>query len=89
MIDRMTDKKFMQLCKDIVAEYVNDHLEKTDKMPYYEVYIVWYCKTLQNWKALASTTLNDGMYYELTLNGDKQEIYLDAYKKFENRCIKL
>jgi hypothetical protein len=50
---------------------------------------VWYCKTLQNWKALASTTLFDGMYYELTLNGDKQEIYLDAYKKFENRAIKV
>ena len=31
----------------------------------------------------------DGMYYEVTYNGDKNEIYLDAYKKFENRCIKL
>ena len=29
----------------------------------------------------------DGMYYELTYNGDKHEWYLDAYKKFENRCI--
>ena len=29
------------------------------------------------------------MYYELTYNGDKKELYLDAYKKFENRCIKL
>ena len=85
----MTDKIFMQLCKDIVAEYVNDHLEKTDKIPYYEVYIVWYCKTLQNWKALASTTLNDGMYYELTLNGNKREIYLDAYKKWENKVIEI
>ena len=81
----MTDKTFMQLCKDTVWEYV----DKTDKIPYYEVYIVWYCKTLQNWKALASTTLNDGMYYELTLNGDKQELYLDAYKKIENKCINI
>lgn len=79
----------MQLCKDIVREYVDEHLDKSDEMPHYDVYIVWYCKTLQNWKALASTTLADGMYYELTLNGDKNEIYLDAYKKFENKCIKL
>lgn len=28
------------------------------------------------------------MYYEVTYNGDKKEVYLDAYKKFENRCIK-
>jgi len=85
----MTDNKFIQLCKDVVAKYVNEHLDKSDGTPYYEVYLVWYCKTLQNWKALVSTTLPDGMYYELTLNGDKQELYLDAYKKFENKCIKL
>ena len=35
-----------------------------------------------------STTLFDGMYYELTYNGDKKEWYLDAYKKFENRVVK-
>ena len=28
------------------------------------------------------------MYYELTYNGDKEEWYLDAYKKFENKVIK-
>ena len=54
-----------------------------------DIYVVWFCKTLQNWKALVSTTLPDGMYYEVTYNGDKKEIYLDAYKKFENKCIKV
>ena len=27
------------------------------------------------------------MYYEITYNGDKQELYLDAYKK--NKYIKI
>ena len=54
-----------------------------------DIYVVWFCKTLQNWKALVSTTLPDGMYYEVSYNGDKKEIYLDAYKKFENKCIKV
>ena len=45
------------------------------------------CKTLQNSKAMVSTTLFDGMYYELTYNGNKKELYLDAYKKWENKCI--
>lgn len=73
---------------DIVLAYITDHLDKTDKTPNFDVYIVWKCKTLQNWKYLISTTLCDGMYYELTYNGDKREWYLDAYKKFENKVIK-
>lgn len=87
----MTEKKFFELVKKLVADYTNEHLDKSDgkQITTDDVYVVWYCKTLQNWKALASTTLFDGMYYELTLNGDKQELYLDAYKKFENRAIKV
>lgn len=73
---------------DIVAGYINEHLDKSDGEVYFEVYVVWKCKTLQNWKFLISSSLNDGMYYEMTYNGDKDEWYLDAYKKFENRCIK-
>ena len=73
----------------IVADYIKEHLDKSDGETYFEVYVVWKCKTLQNWKFLISSSLYDGMYYEVTYNGDKDEWYLDAYKKFENRCIKL
>ena len=52
-----------------------------------DVFIVWFSKTLQNWKALVSTSVSDGMYYEITHNGDKGETYLDAYKKWDNQCI--
>ena len=79
------DNKALQ----IVRDYVYDHLDKSDKEPDFEVFIVWKSKVLQNWKWLISTTLYDGMYYELTYNGDKQEFYLDAYKKFENKVVKL
>ena len=72
--------------KELVVNYFNDHVDKTDKKMITEddVFIVWFCKTLQNWKALVSTTISDGMYYEITHNGDKNETYLDAYKKWEN-----
>lgn len=73
---------------NIVEMYIREHLDKSDRMPEFEVYTVWKCKTLQNWKYLLASTLFDGMYYELTYNGDKDEWYLDAYKKFENRRIK-
>ena len=77
------------MSKNAVRNYVINHLDKSDTVPNFDVYIVWYCKTLQNWKALLSTTLSDGMYYEFTLNGDKDEAYLDAYKKWDNNCIKI
>ena len=90
-MNRMSNQKFMQLAKQLVLDYANEHLDKSDgkQITQEDVFIVWMCKTLQNSKALVSTTLPDGMYYELTYNGDKDELYLDAYKKFENRCIDL
>ena len=85
--------RVMNMSKDkdalrIVSNYIYEHLDQTDHVGDIDVYIVWKCKALQNWKYLISSTLCDGMYYELTYNGDKNEWYLDAYKKFENRLVK-
>lgn len=81
---------YQEKAKQIVIDYYNGRVEKTDnkKLTAEEVFIVWFSKTLQNWKALISTTISDGMYYEVTYNGDKKETYLDAYKKWENVCVK-
>lgn len=75
--------------KQIVVDYFNQHVDVTDgiQITTDDVFIVWFCKTLQNWKALVSTTVPDGVYYEVTYNGDKGETYLDVYKKWENVCI--
>lgn len=85
----MDNAKFEEFCKKQIADYTNKHMDKTDdvKITPDDVYIVWQCKTLQNSKAMVSTNVSDGMYYEITYNGDKHEAYLDAYKKFENRAI--
>lgn len=87
----MNTKDFITLCKKTVADYFNVHKDETDNAEVKEddVFVVWSCKTLQNNKALLSTPVPDGMYYELTYNGDKNQLYLDAYKKWENQCIDL
>ena len=85
----MNSKEFEKICVDIVVAYFNEHVDKSDKILISrdDVFTVWSCKTLQNNKALLSTVVPDGMYYEFTYNGDKDELYMDAYKKWENICI--
>ena len=82
----MGNEAMLKKAKQLVVNYYNSRVERTDDFEISEenVFIVWFCKTLQNWKALVSTTVSDGMYYEVTYNGDKRETYLDAYKKWEN-----
>lgn len=87
----MPGDKFLDLAREAVVNYFNSKVDKTDnkQITKKDTYIVWSVKVLQNNKALVSTTVSDGMYYEVTYNGDKNEIYLDAYKKWENQTIKL
>ena len=82
----MNTQEFLTECVNKDVAYTNNHLDKSDKkeITANDVFVVWNCKTLQNNKALLSTTLFDGMYYECTYNGDKKELYFDAYKKWEN-----
>jgi hypothetical protein len=84
----MYDPEFISKAKAMVAEYTNEHLDKSDltkPIAPEDAYVVWFAKTLQNAKALLSTPLPDGMYYEVTYNGDNEEYYFDAYKKFYNK----
>lgn len=84
---------FLSICKRKLVEWYNDAF---DSMSVYvqenidrsQVYVVWSCKTLQNYKALLSTSVSgDGIYVEFTYNGDKQELYMDVYHKIVNRKI--
>lgn len=77
---------YIQTARMLVAQYFNERAEKTDNvtMNIDDTYVVWFCYVLGGWKALVSTVLSDGMYYEVTHNVMRGETYLDAYKKFDN-----
>ncbi|MEG1411468.1 MAG: DUF6275 family protein [Bacilli bacterium] len=87
----MDTVRFIDICKKEIVEYFNNECDKTNnfELTTDDVFVVWSCKTLQNSKALLSTTVSDGMYYEVTYNGDKNEVYFDAYKKWKNKKITL
>lgn len=73
----------LKMAKKAVVKWYNEH-----NQPYpigvEDVYIVWFCNVLQNWKALAGTHHDDGMYYEITFDGNNKLVYFDAYKKWQN-----
>ncbi len=86
----MMSDKFIKFCKKTVVEYFNKHADKSKngRISTDDVFIVWSCKILNNSKALVGTVFPDGMYYEITHNGDKNETYIDVYKKWENFSVK-
>ena len=88
----MDNDKFIKICKKAIVDYFNSQADSTDKngkITEENVFFVWSVKVLQDNKALVSTNVPDGMYYEITYNGDKKEVYVDAYKKWKNFVIKV
>lgn len=84
------EQNFQTIARGMVMNYFNKHKDVTDEyeMVFADTYVVWFSKTLQNWKALVSTNVPDGVYYEVTHDGDTDVTYLDVYKKLENVVIR-
>lgn len=78
----------LKKAKKIVVEHYNQALSEVEALTTDDVYIVWFSKALQNWKALLSTNRPDNAYYEVTYNGDKKETYVDLYLKASNVVVK-
>lgn len=82
--------QFIDKARELVMEKYNRDLADLstgDLITTDEIFVVWFSKVLQNWKALVSTDRSDGRYYELTYNGDKEETYVDVYFKTHNEVI--
>lgn len=73
----MDNKQFIKQAKGEVKQFLNTIDTTVDDN---DIFVVWYAKTLQNHKALLSSTVSNH-YFECTYNGDKQEMYVDVYTK--------
>lgn len=83
----MDTELFIKKARQLVADHSNECND--EKVESSDVFVVWQSKVLQNNKALLSTPVSDGRYYEVTYNGDKKQIYFDAYKKESNKMVPL
>lgn len=84
-VGTITDQMDPQIkARSFAHQYVQANSTEDEKVAFSAIKVVWFCKTLQNWKAMVADISPDGMFFEVTYNGDKKETYLDAYKKIEN-----
>lgn len=77
---------FPSLAKRIVFDQA-ENLGVTDENPGFsigDVYVVWFAYTLGNWKALCSTSVADGRYYEVTYSAERKVGFVDTYRKTHN-----
>lgn len=82
----MTDKDAIALVRGILKEYLN-HGEAFDE-EHDRIFVVWKCKTIQNVKFIVGTTFTN-ILFEITLNGDDKEIYVDCYQKIGKKIIEI
>lgn len=76
--------------KQLVAEKYNRDIRDIGLDPLLrveELRVVWFAKTLQNWKAILVTTRRDSFLFELTHNGDTQETYVQKYGMISSETI--
>lgn len=71
-------KSFPDIAKDIVRTATDG-----------EVYVVWFAYVLGAWKAVCSTDLPDGRYYEVTYHAQRKVAFLDTYVKVENQEVEI
>ncbi len=81
-------RHFQNVCQKKLVEWYNRNtLVVGNEINLGNVFVVWSCKTLQNYKCLVSTTVpGDEIYAEYTFDGDKGELYEDIYRKVKNTC---
>ena len=86
----MTTDEFIRMAKKAVRDSYNAKacMSGNFRIGTINVWLVWFSKTLQNYKALLITDTFDGKYYEFTYNGDATEGYLDTYVKESNEVVK-
>jgi hypothetical protein len=84
----LSSEEFMRLAKAKVYKMALESLCPTDDLSMFtinDVYIVTHAFILKNQKAMVSTTLKDGKYYEVTYNEATSELYVDQYVKVQNK----
>lgn len=81
--------RFMTLAKELVVDNYNRHHDshRTPPLTMADVFIVWFAKTLDNWKAVVGSSILRGLLYEVSYNGGESEAYIEIFKKINSTTV--
>lgn len=81
--------RFLKMAKQVVVDnYNNTKNSKTaPDLTLNTVFIIWYAKVLNNWKAIVGSPIARGMLWEVSFNGHRNQAYIDIYKKLANAKV--
>lgn len=84
-------KEFIRLAKQQVFDMAKNGIDPTDNVKFSieDVYVVNYSFVLWNHKALLSTQLPDGKYYEVTYDKETKKMYVDCYVRLNQKVVEL
>lgn len=83
--------EFIMTARNVVLDIVRQQLDPTDNVEITidDVYEVTHSYILGNQKAMISTSLPDGKYYEVTYDATRRFMYIDCYVKFNQKLIEI
>jgi hypothetical protein len=81
--------RFLTLAKELVVDNYNRHHDsgRTPPLTMGDVFIVWFVKTLENWKAVVGSSVLRGLLYEVSYNGEESEAYIEIFKKINSTKV--
>lgn len=87
--DQTSVDNYMLIAKALVLDnYTHNMVPRGNpELSLDDLFIVWFSKTLGHWKALVGTVYADGLYYEVTHNGNAHETYVDVYRRVAHKKI--
>jgi hypothetical protein len=84
-ITRPNSNEFQKTARELVVKEYNSRIGEEHHITVENVFVVWWSKVLQNWKALIATdNPEDRTYYEVTYDGQTRVAYVDTYVKINN-----
>jgi hypothetical protein len=83
--------RYLQQAKQLVMENYNGHHEDENEPPLRigDLHIVSFVKTLSTWRAQVGSGVVRGLVWIVTFNGQKNEAYIEVYRKLTNTKVSL